>query len=430
MRPSLAGLFIAFFAAACLTGAVANAAPDAGVMKAAAGIVSQAGSDCQVADARLIGEGEDPKTHAKTSYYEVACTGAEGFVAEVKADKSVAATYSCLQIAAQQSNIKCTLSENANPKTGVAAAVSKIAPDCQLADAKIVGMTNDTNQSVFEVSCKDGGDFVLTTSVPSNASKHDTMAPCIAGGVPCTLSDAAGQQAYIDKVAAQSGTSCVVKDRRFVGVSNQNQYLYEVACQDGKGYVLIQSGDLKQVKASNCANENLCELSSNKEAQNQQSDLYTKLAQKAGFNCTVSKYGVFNVNVPGHEVVELACSNRTDGAVAVFPANPSDPSQIYDCAHSELAGYRCSFSDPNASMASLTADLKKLGKTTCVVSSSRFVGVTTDKTGYVEVGCADGNPGFMIEYATTPVAPKAADGCAFAKDILGGCKLPNNSKKG
>ena len=116
--------------------------------------------------------------------------------------------------------------------------------------------------------------------------------------------------------------------------------------------------------------------------------------------------------------------------MAIFPANPSSPSQIYDCAHSELAGYRCSFSDPNASMASLTADLKKLGKTTCVVSSARFVGVTTDKTGYVEVGCADGNPGFMIEYATTPVAPKSADGCAFARDILGGCKLPGNSKKG
>ena len=33
----------------------------------------------------------------------------------------------------------------------------------------------------------------------------------------------------------------------------------------------------------------------------------------------------------------------------------------------------------------------------------------------------------MIEYVAATVTPKEAIGCAFAKGIAGGCKLPGNS---
>ncbi len=109
-----------------------------------------------------------------------------------------------------------------------------------------------------------------------------------------------------------------------------------------------------------------CTLTNARQAETEQAGLYSKLAHNAGYACDVSRYAPFNVNLPGHEVVELACSNRPDGAVAIFPASTTEKAQIYDCAHSEIAGYRCSFTKPDAASPSLTADLNKLGKSSCV----------------------------------------------------------------
>ena len=122
----------------------------------------------------------------------------------------------------------------------------------------------------------------------------------------------------------------------------------------------------------------------------------------------------------------MACSNRPDGAIGIFGALETDPATIIDCAHAELQGYRCGLTKASAAYGSLTADLKALNKTTCQVSESRAVGVTADQRGYIEVGCADGLSGYMIEYKLSPISPKTAIVCAEAKGIAGGCTLPNN----
>ena len=57
------------------------------------------------------------------------------------------------------------------------------------------------------------------------------------------------------------------------------------------------------------------------------------------------------------------------------------------------------------------------------VSNSRIVGKSTKGTIMVEVACADGLKGYIIEYNTSPVTAVASTGCAFA----GGCKLPGNT---
>jgi hypothetical protein len=171
-------------------------------------------------------------------------------------------------------------------------------------------------------------------------------------------------------------------------------------------------------------------LTDARQAKTDQTSLYSNLAKKAGFQCTVSGYAPLPVNLPGKEVVELACSNRPDGAIAIFAASASEPSVVYDCAHSELAGYRCGLSKPAAAYDKLTADLRTLGKNSCTVSDSRVVGVSADRKGYVEVACSDGLQGYMIEYSLSPMAPKTTIVCGEAKGISGGCNLPGNKKKG
>src|SRR5208337_4595740 len=99
------------------------------------------------------------------------------------------------------------------------------------------------------------------------------------------------------------------------------------------------------------------------------------------------------------------------------------------CAHSELEGYRCGITKPEAALAAMTADLKSLGKNSCTVSASRFLGLTTDGHGYVEVACADGLPGYTVEYTVKPLAPSQAFPCTGAPPVNGTCQLPGNSKK-
>jgi len=91
--------------------------------------------------------------------------------------------------------------------------------------------------------------------------------------------------------------------------------------------------------------------------------------------------------------------------------------------------FRCTLTKPAAAYSKLTADLKSLGKSSCDVSESRVVGLTADKHGYIEVGCSDGLPGYMIEYTMNPITPKSPLVCAEARGIGGGCTLPHNATK-
>jgi hypothetical protein len=281
----------------------------------------------------------------------------------------------------------------------------------------------------------------MSTSAPPSLGQPVQMVTCLAydatSPVACKLTAADSQLGVIDQLAAKSGKSCTVAKKRYVLTTEKNSNYYEVACQDGKGYMLEAKADGSLGEVVGCAEADGigggCTFTNGREAQTEEASLYSKLAHNAGYPCDVSKYSPFEVNVPGHEVVELSCSNRPDGAVAVLPVAGGGSSVVYDCAHSQVAGYRCGFTNADAALPTLTADLKALGKTSCVVSAQRFVARTTANTGYVEVACADGNPGYIIEYtapALSPVKPTQAIPCVSAKDIEGGCTLPTNQKRG
>jgi hypothetical protein len=95
-----------------------------------------------------------------------------------------------------------------------------------------------------------------------------------------------------------------------------------------------------------------------------------------------------------------------------------------------VAGFRCGFTPADAALPTLTADLRTLNKTSCVVSAERFIAATTTNQGFIEVACSDGAPGYIIEYTSKPLAPTRATPCVQAQDIMGGCTMPQNQKKG
>ena len=131
----------------------------------------------------------------------------------------------------------------------------------------------------------------------------------------------------------------------------------------------------------------------------------------------------------GTETVELECTNRADGAVAVFPSGGAK-ARIYNCAAADLTGFRCNLTKPPAAYALLTAAVKKSRPTsTCTVSDAKFLGVNTD-AGFVEVACSDKEPGYVLRYPKITDVSDAALYCTQAKvDIGTSCTLPTNVTK-
>jgi len=54
----------------------------------------------------------------------------------------------------------------------------------------------------------------------------------------------------------------------------------------------------------------------------------------------------------------------------------------------------------------------------------------TERYGYIEVACADGLQGYLVEYVLDSMSPRAAIVCSLARKIGGGCNLPGNRSNG
>jgi hypothetical protein len=446
MRPIAIGLTAALALAALIPATVLSAAKEkekpaavdakareAG-MKAAPDIAKAAGISCTVTDARLIGS--DKKT--STDYYEVACQQGLGFALLAKKD-AAPQSYSCLETSqpaadGKPSALACVLPGNADPKAGLAPFLQKAGVTCDIQNARAIGA--GAKNAYFEAACKGGTGYIVQTSAPVNVDQEVVANSCLlyeeGGNVSCKLTDRATQLAVVDTLAAGSGKNCAVKDKRYV-LSTKTDNYFEVACQDGKGYMLQQTATTGAfAKAIDCAQASFvgggCTLTDSVAAQTEQAGLYSKLATKAGFDCKVEKYGMLPSKDPRQEIVELKCSNRPDGGIGIFTGTSNT---VYDCITSEMNGYRCSFTKPDAAFPRLTADLKSLGKGSCTVSGARVIGQTATD-GYVEVACSDGLPGWVMSYPLATTAPHAKEvlSCLQAKGVGGGCKLPTNATKG
>lgn len=436
MRPIGWGLAAAL-CAAVLAPAVVISAPKGAApvsdaqrkqgMAEAPAVVQAAGLGCQVSDARFIGKTKDPKTKVDTSYYEVACGSNMGFILQAATGASPAA-FSCIEMAppagqpAKEGSITCVLPGNADPKAQLAPLLASAGVQCLPEKARGIGQTK-TN-TILEIACQGGTGYVLIASAPLDTSKPAEAQNCLnfdesGGNVKCELTDRATRLSVVDSLAKSS--NCVVKDRRFIGNAKDGSDFFEASCQDGKGYIFkVSKGQLAQTWGCGQAQNVLggCTLTDARQASADQAATYTQLARNAGSNCDVEKYAVFPQRGTD-EVVELVCKSGA-GAVGIFPA--TGKGQVLDCGRALVAGFKCSLSNDRG-FASLTQDLKKFGKDTCTVSDARVSGQTPKGTIMMEVACADGLKGYMIEYNTKPaVTAIGASGCAFA----GGCKLPGN----
>lgn len=426
-----------------LTPTVASAAPKKDAVQAmmlakarekgkadAPALVSAAGLPCTVSDAVWIGE---DKKQAMT-FYEVACSEGMGFVLLNKANDPKPQAYTCLETAkpgpdGKPNSLACQLPVNTDFKTALAPYISKAGTPCTIDRSRAIGQGQKS--AYFEVACTSGAGYILVTSSPPDAKQPVQMNTCLAyepgGNLYCELTDREAQLAPIDALVAKSNRNCTVKDRRYVLSSKEGENYYEVACADGKGYMVQESntGALKRI--IDCGSADFvgggCTLTDARSAQTEQAALYTRLAGKAGFPCDVAKYAPLPTT-GAKEVIELQCKDRPDGGIGIFTGAGG---KVHNCVLAELEGYRCSFTKKDVVFPKLTAALRGLGKDSCTVSDARIIGKTPDE-GFVEVACSDGLPGWVIGYPNGSDTAKEVLSCLQAANIGGGCKLPTNRR--
>jgi len=371
--------------------------------------VAAAKISCTVADAYLVQSGVDAKTKAKSSVYEVACAQGPGYI--IQSTPTAAQAYDCL--AQQETAIKtpgslvCRLDANLDPKAGWA--------------RLLVGMGHPCTAT--------GGatGYVIQTGLGKAPVASDCIQTLGGGATECTLTTKAAILASMGELASKGGKTCAVSDARMVGVGAGTTF-YEVACGSAPGFMIAANAQGGFESAVDCAKAQTigggCTLTVVDETA--EAGTYTKLAQGANYPCDVSKYRYLGKETKTNsEIVELACKNRPDGAIALFPIG-AGKSQVFDCIQGGSLGVTCQLTQANTVYGKYTDRLVAQGKTQCKVSGAKYLASTTAGSDFIETACSDGLPGFVISVDHESGKTNELLSCGQATRAGAACTLPTN----
>ncbi len=397
-------------------------------MKDAPAAIQKAGITCTLSDAYYLGasSGKD----GKSDIYEVACQQGLGYVL-LKGAASTRA-FDCLATA-NQPNLTCRLPSNADPKQGLKPYIASAALTCTPTNARYLGANATT--TVYEVACQEGPGYLLQAPV-APATTAVVAVPCLqtdGSANACTLTSQAQSQAVLNTLVTQAAKTCSISADRFIGNdSHTGDAYYEVGCGAQPGFVIAatKTGGLdKIITCGQAQGLGGCKLSDSTQIMAQESASYTQKAKSAGFDCDVAKYRSIGLDSAGGDVTELACSNRPDGVVAVFPKTAGGKAQFVDCVKSGEFGPSgaCTLSSPTPVYAKYSAALAAKNRGACKVSGARYIGQSPHGDTYIETSCTDGKPGWVMEFSVTDQVRDILT-CGQAKSAGMACQLPTNAR--
>ena len=396
-------------------------------MKDAPGVVQKAGVTCAVTDAFYLGASSAKA--GKQDVYEVACQQGLGYVLLAGAAKTTA--IDCIA-ATEQPTLACKLPGNADPKLGLKGDITSAGVTCTPTKARYLGANATT--SVYEVACQEGPGFLLQASVPGVTPPSVVAVPCLqteGSAITCTLTDKAQSEAMLTGLVGKAGKTCQISGEHFLGNDTKSgDAYYEVGCGSQPGFILAATKAGGFDKLIDCAHAQAfggCKLTDSTLAMAQQSTVYTQQAKAGGFDCTVSKFRPIGMDSSGGDVVELACSNRPDGVVAVFPKAADHRPQFIDCVKSGEFGANgaCQLSSPAPIYAKYSAALAAKNRGSCTVSGARYIGQSPGGSNFIETACTDGKPGWVIEFSPSDQV-RSLLSCGQAKAAGMACQLPTN----
>jgi hypothetical protein len=395
-------------------------------MKDAPGVVQKLGVNCTVSDAYYIGKSTGAD---KADIYEVACQQGLGYVLLSSATPKA---YDCVATASQKT-LACRLPANGDPKQGLKTYISAAGVTCTPTQARYVGA--NTTTTVYEVACQEGPGYLLEAPAPGAQGAATQGIPCIQApsNMACTLTSKAQNDAYLAALVSKAQRTCTLSGSRYLGSDKTTGVAYyEVGCGAQAGFVIgaNKTGGVDRVLSCGEAQPlGGCQLTSAAQVAAEDTARYTQVAKAAGYNCDVSRDRPIGQDKTGRAIVEIACSNRPDGAVVAIPAAPGARAEVVDCVKAAQYGSNgaCSLTQPTTIYDKYTAALAAKGRTTCKVSNARYLGRNSSGTDLVETACADGKPGWVMEITPAYQAVQVFS-CGQAKSSGLTCELPTNMK--
>ncbi len=452
MKSIAIGLALAVFAAAispvasfAADKAPAAKGPGTGDAKAHAtgmadvpALIMETGVGCTPADAYLVGQvkQKDDKTGKEglMKIYETVCQEGLGQVF-ITHEGGKSEVFDCLALtgnlpaAGQPDNGKpyCRLPANANSAKGLEPLLAKGGVTCTETQARWMGEPADNSLNQYEIACAQGPDYILQVPTGGSAQKLTAVDCFTLPAGSCQYFPKEKYLAQVTAMAAPANRPCQVSDARYMGTTSTNKNsFYEIACADGKtGFVLQMDASNKYVSAIDCGRASSigggCTLTAAAAASTQENATYAKLAKEIGYACDVKSYRSQGQDNSGREVVELACNDHPNGAIAFLPTDKAQKGEFWNCARAEAHSLKCVLNSKETTFTVLSSQVAGKGKT-CQVKDYRGLGTGQTGDDYMEVACT-GGPGYVIEYAPGSDSVKSVIACAEAKGIGGGCKL-------
>ncbi|HEX6860643.1 MAG TPA: hypothetical protein VF138_10650 [Caulobacteraceae bacterium] len=234
-------------------------------------------------------------------------------------------------------------------------------------------------------------------------------------------------------LVASAGIKCTVADARLIGEDKKTkQAFYEVACNEGLGYVVSSSLNGAPPSAFTCLqaavpnadgtpNSVQCTLPGNADA----AAGLKPFIQKAGKNCNTDKVRYIGQGQK-NTYFEIACKGGA-GYVMVtsWPPDPAADVQMNTClVYDESNTLFCQLTTRAAQLAPVDALVAKAGKS-CTIKDRRYVLTSSkDASNYYEVAC-DNDTGYIVQESATGQLMRILD-CASADFIGGGCTMTDS----
>lgn len=261
-------------------------------------------------------------------------------------------------------------------------------------------------------------------------------------GADITADPKKHQQGMADVPALiqQTGIDCTPTDAFMLGQNkgkdaatgkDVNNKYYEVACQQGLGYMIV-APDSGAAAAYDCLGMS---INKPKPGEGEKGQVYCRLAPNAdpmkGLGPIVAKAGVPNCEVSDAKYVgssttdkvdeyEVACSNG-QAYVLQSPRTNSDKKLVLASCLTMDPG-KCALFPKEKYVATLTAMIAPSGRQ-CQVSDGRYIGTSaSNKNSFYEVGCSNQPVGFVVQVDADNKYVAAID-CARATTIGNGCTL-------
>ena len=204
-------------------------------------LAAPASQTCEATDARYIVS--DNKTG--NSYYEIACAAPKpGFVVEVSSAGAFSRSIDCLRATGISGG--CKLTDTAALQAATTAQYAALLNGrnlaCTVAQARPIGKeTAAAKRDVVEFSCPEQtAGLVAWTPAVGAAGKFEAF-DCFtaeARGVRCQLTGKPALLAALNPVMKPHRADCEVSDYRAIALSVNDAAILEVACGNGRGYIV------------------------------------------------------------------------------------------------------------------------------------------------------------------------------------------------